>query len=115
MKDFLQPFLEKHLPLEGLVAWSARSPASPPSSHSYNEWLSLVQLEQALDSLELAAKNLNSHGIHPLQLCSVFEHLRIYLSLREDGACLALFVENRPTQASDALNHLLEDFRVIPL
>lgn len=115
MNDLLQPFLEKHLPLEGVVAWSARSSDSAPASHSYHDWLSVGQIEQALDSLELAAKNLNSHGIHPLQLCSIFEHLRIYLSLREDGACLALFVENRPTQAADALNHLLEDFRVLSL
>lgn len=115
MNDSLKPFLETHLPMEGVVAWSARSPVFAPSSQSYHDWLSIGQIEQALDSLVLSAKNLASHGIHPLQLCSVFEHLRIYLSLREDGACLAVFVENRPTQATDALNRLLEDFRVISL
>jgi hypothetical protein len=113
MNDSLQPFLDTHLPMKGVVAWSARLPGSAVSSHCYHEWLSTPQIEQAFDSLTLAAINLSSHGIQPLQLCSVFEHLRIYLSLREDGACLALFVENRPSEATDALNRLLEDFRVV--
>jgi len=113
MNDSLQPFLAGHLPIEGVVAWSVRFPGSAASSHCYHNWLSTAQAEQALDSLALAAKTLASHGIQPLQLCSVFGHLRIHLSLREDGACLALFVENRLTKAADALNRLLEDFRVV--
>lgn len=112
MNDTLKPFLESHLPLEGVVAWSAGLPGSTVSSHSYRDWLSAAQIEQALDSLVYAAKSLYAHGIHPLQLCSVFEHLRIYLSLREDGTGLAVFVENRPGQPTDALNRLLEEFRV---
>jgi len=112
MNHSLQPFLDNHLPIEGVAAWGARLPGSVATSHCYNDWLSTSQVEQALDSLVTAAKGLNSHGIQPLQLCSVFEHLRIYLSLREDGACLALFVENRPAKATDALNRTLEEFRV---
>lgn len=112
MNDLLQPFLESHLPIEGVVAWGARLPDSAVASHCYHDWLSAAQVEQSLDSLVLAAKNLTSHGIQPLQLCSVFEHLRIYLSLREDGVCLALFVENRPTVTTAPLDRLLHEFRV---
>ena len=101
--------------MEGVIAWGARFPGSAASSHCYHGSLSVAQVEQGLDSLLVAAVNLGSHGIQPLQLCSVFEHLRIYLSLREDGACLALFVENRPAKATDALNRLLEEFRFASL
>lgn len=99
--------------MEGVIACCARRSDSDVSSHCYRNWLSAAQLEQALDSLVLAAKNLSSQGIHPVQLCSVFEHLRIYLSVREDGGYLALFVENRPTKATDSLHRLLEEFRAV--
>jgi hypothetical protein len=112
MTDSFRSFFETHLPIEGVVAWSARLPGSAASSYSYHQWLSVGQVEQAHDSLVSAATNLASHGIHPLQLCSVFEHLRIYLSMREDGTCLTVFVENRPAKAADAFNRLLEEFRV---
>lgn len=98
--------------MEGVVAWGAHFPNSAVASHSYHPWLSTAQVEEALGTVMVAAKNLGSHGIHPLQLCSIFEHFRIYLSLREDGVCLGLFVENRPAQSTDALNRLLEEFRV---
>jgi hypothetical protein len=115
MNESLKAFLDGHLPIEAVVAWSTRLPDQSLVSHCYRDWISSAQVEQALDSLALAAKNLNTHGIQPLRLCSVFEHLRIHLTLREDGSCLALFVENRPTEATDALDRLLEEFRVVTL
>ena len=42
-----------------------------------------------------------------------FQHARIHLALRQDGACLAFFVENRPgTNAK--LAALLEEFTSLP-
>ncbi len=113
MNESLQTFLDGHLPIDTVVAWSTRLPDQTAASHCYRDWISSAQVEQALDSLALAAKNLTNHGIQPLQLCSVFEHLRIHLSVRDDGSCLALFVENRPTETTDALDRLLEEFRVV--
>jgi hypothetical protein len=115
MNESLQIFLDGHLPMEAVVAWSARLPDQSVVGHCYRDWISSTQVEQALDSLALAAKNLNTHGIQPLRLCSVFEHLRIHLSVREDGSCLALFVENRQAETTDALERLLEEFRVVTL
>ena len=65
-------------------------------SHCYSDWFTPAQVEQALSRLALAADSLGYHGIQPIRLCWVFEHTRIHLALRRDGACLAFFVENRP-------------------
>jgi hypothetical protein len=115
MNESLKAFLDGHLPIDTVVAWSTRLPDQSVASHCYRDWISSAQVEQALDSLAAAAKNLNTHGIQPLRLCSIFEHLRIHLSVREDNSCLALFVENRQTETSDALDRLLEEFRVVTL
>jgi hypothetical protein len=115
MNESVQTFLDGHLPIETVVAWSTRLPDQSVASHCYRDWISSAQVEQALDSLTAAAKNLNIHGIQPLRICSVFEHLRIHLSVRDDGSCLALFVENRETETADALDRLLEEFRVVTL
>jgi hypothetical protein len=60
--------------------------------------------------LALAADSLGYHGIQPTRLCWVFEHSRIHLALRRDGACLAFFVENRPGVANDKLDAVLAEF-----
>ena len=73
-------------------------------------WFAPAQVEQALSRLALAADSLGYHGIQPARLCWVFEHSRIHLALRRDGACLAFFVENRSGVANAKLESLLEEF-----
>ena len=68
---------------------------------------------KALSRLALAADSLGYHGIQPARLCWVFERARIHLALRQDGACLALFVENRPGNTTK-LEALLEEFTSLP-
>jgi hypothetical protein len=79
-------------------------------SHCYSDWFTTAQVEQSLSRLALAADSLGYHGIQPARLCWVFEHSRIHLTLRRDGACLAFFVENRPGVDNDKLQAVLEEF-----
>ena len=110
MKETLKEFVEARLPLAGLVAWGARLPDRTLASQCLNGWFTPKQVEQVVTRLALAAENLNSHGIQPARLCWIFEHARIHLALRADGACLALFMENRPIDSSAALESALEGF-----
>ncbi len=80
----------------------------------YGDWFSAAQVEQAVGRLAIAADSLGYHGIQPARLCWVFEHSRVHLALRPDGACLALFVENRPGAGGGKLESLLEEFTNMP-
>jgi hypothetical protein len=113
MKEALQALLDRSLPLPGVGAFSARLTDRTYVTHCYGDWFAPGQVEQTLSRLALAADSLGYHGIQPARLCWVFERARIHLALRQDGACLALFVENRPgTNAK--VESLLEEFTSLP-
>jgi hypothetical protein len=114
MKETLQEFLDRNLPLPGLAACSVRLADRTFVSRCYTDWFTLAQAEQALGRLALAADSLGYHGIQPLRLGWVFEHSRIHLALRGDGACIAFFVENRPGVTTPKLEGLLEEFTRLP-
>jgi hypothetical protein len=110
MKEALQAFLDRNLPLPGVAACSARLVDRTFVNHCYSDWFTPTQVEQALSRLALAADSLGYHGIQPTRLCWIFEHSRIHLALRRDGACLAFIVENRPGVTNDKLLAMLEEF-----
>jgi hypothetical protein len=110
MKEKLQEFLSKRMPLPGVAAWGARLADRTVMSHCYSDWFSTEQIEQTLGRLALSADGLGYHGVRPVRLCWVFEHARIHLALRRDGICLALFVENRPGATNAKLEGVLGEF-----
>ena len=114
MKETLQQFLDRHLPLPGLAACSVRLADRSFVSRCYGDWFTLAQVEGALGRLALAADSLGYHGIQPTRLRWVFEHSRIHLALRRDGACIAFFVENRSGVTTPELEGLLEEFTRLP-
>ncbi|HVM51405.1 MAG TPA: hypothetical protein VMU04_25465 [Candidatus Acidoferrum sp.] len=105
-----EEFLSQRLPLPGVAAWALRLANSRILSHCYTDWVSPDQVGQALSRLVLSADGFSYHGIRPTRVCWVFEHARLHLALRSDGACLALFVENRPGAADGKLDELLAEF-----
>ena len=109
----LQDFLTARLPFPGLAAWSARLPDRTTARQCYTNWLTPSQVEQALSRLALAAEGLRYHQLEPSRLCWVFQHLRIHLAVRRDGACLALFVENRSDLAGGVPERILEEFAAL--
>ncbi len=113
MKDTLQAFLDRRLPLAGVAALGIRRADRTVTSHGYSNLLSSQKVEQALSHLALAAEGLDRHGIRPVRLCWVFEHIRIHLALRGDGVGLALFVENRPGVSNADLVGVLEEFAAL--
>lgn len=114
MKEALEGLIERQLPLPGVAAWSARLADRSLMSHCYTNWFTSSQVEQALTRLALAADSLGHHRIQPERLCWTFEHARIHLALRGDGACLAFFVENRADFPSAALETVLQEFMTLP-
>jgi hypothetical protein len=114
MKDDLQEFLARSLPLPGVGACSVRLVDRTYVTRCDGDSLTTAQVEKTLGRLALAADGLGYHGIQPERLCWVFEHSRIHLALRRDGACLALFVENRPGAGDGKVEDLLEEFRRLP-
>jgi hypothetical protein len=114
MKQTLQEFLDRNLPLPGVAAYSVRLADRTYATRCHSDWFTPAQAEQALGRLALAADGLGYHGIQPTRLCWVFDHTRIHLVLRPDGACLACFVENRPGLAHEKLESFLEEFNALP-
>ena len=115
MKQTLQDFLDRNLPLPGLAASSVRLADRTFVTRCYSDWFTVAQVEQVLGRLALAADSLGYHGIQPTRLGWVFEHSRIYLALRGDGACIAFFLENRPGVITPKLEGLLEEFTRLPV
>jgi hypothetical protein len=101
-------------PFSGLAAWGARLPDRTLASHCYTDWFAGPQVERVVGRLALAAESLTHHDIRPRRMSWVFEHARVCLALREDGACLALFVENRPDLPSSELERVLDAFVRLP-
>jgi hypothetical protein len=114
VKDILQEFFDRHLPLPSVGACSVRLGDRSYVTRCDGSSFTAAQVEKALGRLALAADGLGYHGIQSTRLCWVFQHTRIHLALRRDGACLALFVENRPDAAESELESLIEDFRSLP-
>ena len=114
MTETLPAFLDRNLPLPGVAACSTRLADRTFVSRCYSDWFTVAQVEQAVSRLALAADSLGYHGIQPARLCWVFEHTRIHLALRRDGACLAFFTENRPGVTSAKLLGMLEEFMGMP-
>jgi hypothetical protein len=110
MKAALQALIDRHLPQEGVAAWTARLPDRTCMGHCFTDWFTPNQVEQCLTRLALAAKSFADHHIDPVRLCWRFEHARIHLAFRHDGACLALFLENRPGRPGALLETVFEEF-----
>jgi hypothetical protein len=111
--DF-ESFAAACLPFPGLVAWSARQADGTMAKQCYTGWLAPSQVEQVLGPLLVAVDSLagqSGQPVRPLRQCWVFEHLRVHLALRDDGTCLALFVENRPGLPGAAAESVLAEFQ----
>lgn len=114
MNSPLQQLIESRLPFAGVAAWAARMPDHAAGQESFVDWFSPDQLAQLLALMIQAAENLPRHHFEPQGLCWVFEHARVHLAARPDGAYLALFVENRPEVQAAAIQDLLASFRALP-
>ena len=114
MSKAIQSFLRQLRPQRGLAAWGARLPDRTMASHCYGDWLRPNQVEQVMSRVLQASEGLHGHGIQSRRLCWVFDRVRIFLVLRADAACLALFVENRPGLETGALERVLGNFSALP-
>jgi len=110
MNQPIESLLGTQLPLPGLAAWCARWADRTVAHQCYSNWLTPAQVQQTVTRLALAAESLQQHKLQPVRLCWVFEHLRLHLAIRPDGACLALFAENRADLPANAFENVLDAF-----
>jgi hypothetical protein len=110
MKSTCEDFFATRLPIAGLAACAARLPDGMILPHCYNRWLTPEQVRQATAHLTLAAQSLQQYQITPVRMGWIFEHLRVYLRLRPDNACLTLFMENRAEFPAVEVESVLDEF-----
>jgi hypothetical protein len=110
----LQQLLDQQLPLPGVAAWAVRMPDLAVGQESFGDWFSADQVAHFLGRMIQAVENLRRHHLEPSRLCWIFEHARVHLAVRPDGACLALFVENRPELPTHEIGQLLDNFLALP-
>jgi hypothetical protein len=115
MRKTCEEFFAARLPIPGLAACGVRLPDGLVIHQSFNRWLTPMQIRQAMDHLAQTSEILQHQQIEPVRMTWVFEHLRVYLRLRPDTACLALFVENRPELVPSELERVLEEFAGLPM
>ena len=114
MSAQLQQLLEQQLPQPGEAAWAVRMPDAAVGQETFGDWFSADQVAQVLARLTQAVENLNRHQFEPTRLSWVFEHARLHLAVRADGACLMLIVENRQDVPQTEIGQLLDSFLTLP-
>jgi hypothetical protein len=114
MSPQLQQLLDAQLPLPGVAAYAVRMPDFAVGQESFGDWFSADQIAQFLGRMIQTVENLRRHQIEPVRLCWVFEHARVHLAARPDGACLALFVEHRPDVPIAEISQILNGFLALP-
>jgi hypothetical protein len=110
MSDAIEQLLDQRLPQPGVAACGVRLEGRIVANRSFTGSLSAAQVEQSLTRLAAGAESLVEQGLGAQRLSWVFEHLRVLVAQRQDGAFLALFIENRPGVATDELEGVLKAF-----
>ncbi len=114
MSSTLENFLDERLPLPGIVACAIRLPDRSIVSRRDGDALTTAQVEQSLSRLAVAAEGLKRHRFEVKTVCWTFDHARIHLTRRPDGAQLAVFSENIPGELSnEGAQHLLAAFHEV--
>ncbi len=105
-----QSFVEQELSKIPIAAWAARDASRAVSSNSRCDWLPLARVNQVFSRLLLGLEGFRSHQIEPKQVCYTFERGCIYVTTRQDGACLALFVEGDQDSHRELVKPALDRF-----
>ncbi len=115
MRSALHELLESRLPLPGVAAWCARLPDRTFVRGTYSDWFKQDRLDEIVTRLIISSDGLAHHGIQPLRLSWAFEHARIQMAVRQEGPCLAFFLENRAGLPTDKIEGIFADFAALPV
>ena len=110
MTPGFQSFVEQELSKVPIAAWAARDPSRAVSSNSRCDWLPLARVSQVFSRLLLGLDGFRYHQIEPKQICYTFERGCIYVATRQDGACLALFIEGGQESHRESVKPALDKF-----
>jgi hypothetical protein len=110
MRKALEEFFAAHFPLSGLAASAVRLPDGKMMHQCFDRWLQPAQVRQAIAHLAQARDSFRQYQLHADRVVWVFEHLRVYLCVRPDEICLALFLQNRPDLPIGLVETVLREF-----
>ena len=110
MSDALLNLVSSRLPVVGLLAYSIHSPNRVLATGCLGKTFDSSAAEEMLGSVIRTGRTLLPAQDESARYCWVFEQLRVYVSARADGICLALVVENDPGVQMARLQELIQDF-----
>ena len=110
MNNMLESFLSSRLPIGGLIAYSLQLPDRVVATQCLSKSFYPTATEQMLNAVVHTSRTLLPAGEREARYCWTFECLRVYISARADGACLALLVENNPSVQIVRIQETLRTF-----
>ncbi len=111
MSDALDNLLASHLPIVGLAAYCVQLPDGSVDFNCVAKNLPAGPAKQMLKSLIGTGKTLlPPPNNQPAQYCWIYDALRAYVAVRQDGACLAMLVENNPSLQGLPIRETLQAF-----
>ncbi len=110
MSDALAKLVSSRLPIVGLAAYSIHLPDGVLATQCFSKSLYHSTIEQMLADLVRSGRTLLPPGDSVAHYCWTFECLRVYVTARTDGICLALLVENSPGVQTVRIQEMLNDF-----
>ena len=110
MSDALLSLVSSRLPVIGLLAYSVQTPNRVLATGCVGKTFDSSAAEELLGSVIRTGRALLPAQDVSARYCWVFEQLRVYVSARVDGVCLALVVENNPGVQMARLQELIQDF-----
>jgi hypothetical protein len=110
MTPGFQRFVEQDLAGIPIAAWAARDTSRAISFNSRCDWLPVSRVNQVFSRLLNSLEAFRSHQIEPKEILYTFERGCIYVAARQDGTCLALFVEGVQESHRDSVHPALDKF-----
>jgi len=114
MSDALANLVLGRLPIVGLAAYSISLPDRLLVTQCLSKSLNASATEQMLDGVVRSGRTLLPIDQAAARYCWTFESLRIYVTARPDGICLALMVGNQPGIQMVRIQEMMQDFAQLP-
>jgi hypothetical protein len=114
MTDALSNLVLGRLPIVGLAAYSISLPDRVLVTQCLSKSLNASATEEMLDGVVRSGRTLLPINKAAARYCWTFESLRIYVTARADGICLALVVGNQPGIQMVRIQEMMQDFAELP-
>jgi hypothetical protein len=105
-------WLARHSQISGLLAASVLRPPQQPVVHSSLQEFGADGLRLACDCIQEMFDLIPTHGIDPWQMRWVYQQSQLYVTRRQDGKSLAMFLTKDPQKLeSEAVEKVFNEFK----